>query len=106
MVEEKDLYHLVHYLYGVPYTGNLQGMRYYVAREPLANVFFDKERGPATLKVKVWRGPKSYDNTPEEEMDCVEFPFEEESLAQIADYLNRMYESRPDYWAEGMKLKK
>ena len=100
----KDLYGLVHYLYGVPYTGSLQGMRYYVAREPLANVFFEKERGEATLMVKIWRGPLSYDKTPAEEMIVKEFPFEEASLPEIADYLNAMYEERPDYWAEGKKL--
>lgn len=103
-IDAKDLYGFIHYKYGVPYTGNYKGMRYYVAREPLANVFFEKEPGPATLKVQIWRGPLSYEKTPQEEMETKEYPFEPDSLPEIAAYLNEMYEARPEYWAEGISL--
>lgn len=86
----KDLFSLTHYEYGEAYFGSERGMRFRVAREPLANVHFTPadKRGPATLRVTVWPEPDSYQSAPDDRKTVKDFPFTEEGLQQAAAYLN------------------
>ena len=53
MIKENDIYSLIHYEYGLPYSGDYNGMRYRIARNPLERVFGKKEKGEATLETTV-----------------------------------------------------
>ena len=44
MIKENDIYSLIHYEYGLPYSGDYNGMRYRIARNPLERVFGKKEK--------------------------------------------------------------
>ena len=68
MIKENDIYSLIHYEYGLPYSGDYNGMRYRIARNPLERVFGKKEKGEATLETTVWKGPFAFDTTTEEKI--------------------------------------
>ena len=91
---EKNLHSLVYYEYGEAYFGSYRGMRYRIAREPLANVHFisPSKRDPAVLKVTIWPGPYNYSATPDELKTDREFEFSEDGLAQITPYLNSFFQ--------------
>lgn len=66
------------------FTGSLQGMRYLIRKE--------SEGEADVFAVFTWPGPYNFETTPEQEKRRQAFPFEEESLEKIADYLNRARE--------------
>lgn len=103
-ITSKDLYDLIHYEYGVPYTGEHKGMRYYIARSPLKRVIGDSEKEDAQLEVLLWRGPYCREKTPKEQIEQKLFAFSEEGKAQAAAWINEQYNAKPDYWNEGRKL--
>lgn len=100
MIKENDIYSLIHYEYGLPYSGDYNGMRYRIARNPLERVFGKKEKGYATLEAVVWKGPFAFDTTTEEKI-TKEFPFSEEGRLELVKWLNDMYESDKDKWKTG-----
>lgn len=99
----KDLFSLTHYEYGEAYYGSDRGMRFRVAREPLANVHFTpvEKRGEASLRVTIWPEPDSYRTAPPEEKTVKDFPVTEEGLAAAVAYLNAYHEEHPELWPEG-----
>ena len=93
MIKENDIYSLIHYEYGLPYSGDYNGMRYRIARNPLERVFGKKE-------TTVWKGPFAFDTTTEEKI-TKEFPFTEEGRLELVEWLNTMYETDKDKWKTG-----
>ena len=91
MIELKDLYPITFYEYGEAYYGSESGIRFRIAREPLANVHYTPpaKRGPQTLKVTVWPEPLSYSAAGETGRTSEEFSFSAEGLAEACSYLNR-----------------
>lgn len=55
MIKENDIYSLIHYEYGLPYSGDYNGMRYRIARNPLERVFGKKEKEKRHLKPQYGR---------------------------------------------------
>ena len=100
MIKENDIYSLIHYEYGLPYSGDYNGMRYRIARNPLERVFGKKEKGEATLETTVWKGPFAFDTTTEDKI-TKEFPFTEEGRLERVEWLNAMYETDKDKWKTG-----
>ena len=111
MIKENDIYSLIHYEYGLPYSGDYNGMRYRIARNPLERVFGKKEKGEATLETTVWKGPFAFDTTTWEDTTYLdptiqeaitkEFPFTEEGRLELVEWLNAMYETDKDKWKTG-----
>lgn len=97
-----SLFPLVHYEYGEAFFGSWKGMRYRVALEPLKNIHFTPpdKRGPLALRVDVWPEPYSFAKTPDEEKIREDFPFEEESMQKIADWLNEAFVTYAERWAQ------
>lgn len=55
MIKENDIYSLIHYEYGLPYSGDYNGMRYRIARNPLERVFGKKKKEKQHLKPQYGR---------------------------------------------------
>lgn len=100
MIKNSDVYALIHYEYGLPYSGEYGGMRYRIARNPMERVFGKKEKGDAELEVIIWRGPFAFDTT-KEEKETKMFPFSEEGKNAAVAWINQKYEEKPDEWAKG-----
>ena len=100
MINYSDVYCLTHYEYGLPYTGEYNGMRYRIARNPLERVFGKKVEGEASIEVIIWRGPFCFDTTQEEKI-TKEFPFTDEGLKEAVDWLNTEYDNKKDIWELG-----
>lgn len=100
MIKENEIYSLIHYEYGVPYSGELGGMRYRIARNPLERVFGKKDKGEAFLEAIIWRGPFSFDTTQEEKITKL-FDFSEEGRIALVEWLNEEYNKQPEYWKNG-----
>lgn len=103
MIEEKDIFLLNHFEYGDPFNGCHEGMHYRIARLPLKNVHYQKEKGDAQLEVTIWKGPYTYLKTTEEKITQL-FPYSEEGRKSAIDWLNIQYNAQPAMWAEGRKL--
>ncbi|WP_333651154.1 GNAT family acetyltransferase [Lacrimispora sp.] len=68
------------------YTGSRKGMRYRVAKA---------EDG---LEAVVYPGPYCYEATEEEKKTRVVFPFSDEGLGQVVDWINEQYEEHKSIW--------
>lgn len=74
------------------FTGSCRGMRYLIQKT--------QEGDENQFTVFVWPGPYNFETTPEESKIKKTFPFTEEALTEIADYLNQVYEERKGDWPE------
>lgn len=83
MIQRNDLL-TFNYYKKEKFTGSNQGMRYLIQK--------DKEWEEDVLLAVTWPGPYNYAATPEEMKTKRAFPFREESLEEIAEYLNQTYE--------------
>lgn len=94
MIQGSDLYGIKHYLYGEAYYGSDGSMRFRLARDPLKNVIYASEEermsDSPVLKASVWKGPMSYDNTPEEEITSKEFEFSQDGYTAAVAWLNEI----------------
>ena len=88
----KDLFPIAHYEYGEAFFGSLAGMRFRVARDPLADVHTDapEKRGEASLLVSVWPGPDSYRTAPAQAILSKNFPFTQAGLEAAAAWISEM----------------
>ncbi|WP_367565256.1 GNAT family acetyltransferase [Lacrimispora sp.] len=68
------------------YTGSRKGMRYRVAKA---------EDG---LEAVVYPAPYCYEATEEEKKTRVVFPFSDEGLGQVVDWINEQYEEQKSVW--------
>ena len=90
-----DLFSIEHYEYGEAYFGSHRGMRFRVAREPLADVrrLPPGKHGEATLRASAWPEPDSYRTAPENAILTKEFPFTADGLTQAAAWLNEIHDT-------------
>ncbi len=95
MLKSSDLFHIPFYNKS-PYTGSMNGMRYYI----------EKASADDTDVFQVWifPGPFCFDKTAEDLKQSKTFPFTEESIPVIADWLNKQYEERAGYWNQHKSL--
>lgn len=84
MIQRKDLLTFQFYK-KEKFTGSFLGMRYLIRKE----TFDDSD----LFAVFTWFGLYSFPATPEQEKTKKTFPFKEESLNEITDYLNDIYRS-------------
>ena len=86
MIQKKDLLAFDFYK-KEKFTGSFCGMRYLIEKE--------EEGDAGQFAVYTWPGPYSFGAT-QKKKDKQVFPFAEESLDKIADYLNQMYAKGKD----------
>lgn len=67
-----------------PFTGSYRGMRYRIVKV--------EEEEQKFLQAACWPEPFNFASTPEEQKQYEKFPFSEEGLCRIADWLNERYE--------------
>lgn len=87
MVEKKNMMPMA-FFKKEPYTGSSEGMRYRIAK-----ITEEKTEGEETVKTDwleavVYPEPFCYELTPEENKIRKRFPFQEESLEEIRNWLN------------------
>ncbi|MBR1814525.1 MAG: GNAT family acetyltransferase [Lachnospiraceae bacterium] len=68
------------------FTGSFHGMRYRV------------EKTDDGLLATVWPEPFNFEKTPGELKTSATFPFDEEGLSLVTEYLNNQYTSREAEW--------
>ena len=83
MIQRKDLL-AFNYYKKEKFTGSFCGMRYLIQKV--------QNDGAELFSVWTWPGPYNFETTPLEQKTEKSFPFTEEALDAIADYLNLMYE--------------
>lgn len=97
MNDRKSLYDIAEfYRKKAVLNASYQGMRYQVRRK----TWMEGEEEKSCLLATVWPEPYCYDKTPEEKREAREFPYEEESLDQVYEWLCERYESKRDYWEQ------
>ena len=97
MIERNSLYHLEFYKHTY-FSGSMDGMRFRIERQDAA------EKDPVFL-VTVFPGPYGFEATPEEKKETAVFPYSEEGLDAVCDYLNKRYSDSPDVWHEAARLR-
>lgn len=65
------------------FTGSYQGMRYRIVKV--------EEEDQKFLQAVCWPEPFSFAKTPDEQKIAEKFPYSEEGLCRIADWLNEKY---------------
>ncbi len=95
-IPEEELLHIGHYEYGEAFYGSCGGMRYRVAREPLANVRYTPpdKRGEASLRAVIWPGPLAYGAADPADMQIRDFEFSAEGLHEAWLWLDEEAEKR------------
>ena len=93
MINRNDLFHLSFYK-KTHFTGSFQGMRYFITK---AKESVDEDASDV-LRAIVYPEPYNFENTPDEDKTCADFPFTEEGLDSACDWLNEQYETRRAYW--------
>lgn len=95
-IKREDIFTFKYFEYGQRFHGSYRGMRYSIAREPLLNVFFksEEEKKDGTIKACAWPEPFSIDKTPEENIICAEFSFDEEGVCGAVDWINSVWEDK------------
>lgn len=76
------------------FTGSFQGMRYVIQKSA--------ENDSDIFEIYTWPGPYNFASTEEDKKVRKTFPFEENSLKEIAEYLNKTYESSKGSWPTGI----
>lgn len=95
MLKSSDLFHLAFYKKSC-YTGSLNGMRYYIEKA--------SEDDTDIFKVWIFPGPFCFEKTAAEQKEFKTFPFSEDSLSDITDWLNKQYEDRATFWNQHKAL--
>lgn len=97
MNERKSLYDIAEfYRKKAVLNASYQGMRYQIRRK----TWTEGEQEQNCLVATIWPEPYCYDRTPEEKREAKEFPYEEESLDRIYEWLCECYKSNQDYWEQ------
>ena len=81
---------------------SFQGMRYQVEQaqtEGGSSEASDEEKEPErVLRVTVWPEPFCFEKTSEERKTVQDFPYSEEGLDQVYDWLCQVYDQRKEEW--------
>ena len=93
MIKRTDLFHLSFYK-KTHFTGSYQGMRYYITRSKES----EDEDAKDMFRAIIYPEPYSFENTPEEDKTHADFPFTEEGLDLVCNWLNEQYDARREYW--------
>lgn len=93
MIQRKDILAFNFYK-KEKFTGSYCGMRYLIQKST--------ENDSDIFSVTTWPGPYNYAATPEELRTEKQFPFTDEALNDITDYLNATYEAKKDDWPGGI----
>lgn len=88
-IKSSDLFHLPFYKKS-PYSGSRSGMRFYIEKAT--------EDDADVLRVWIFPGPLCFEKTADDLRQSKTFAFSEESIPDIADWLNDQYAQRQDYW--------
>ncbi len=72
------------------FTGSYKGMRYLIQK--------NSENEEDVFEIFTWPGPYNFASTHEDKKTRKTFPFQQESLNLIAEYLNNTYKARQDSW--------
>ncbi len=64
----------------------------------------EEESEPLFL-VTIFPGPYGFEATPEEKKQSKTFPFTEEGLSEVCDWLNQSYAKTPSVWEEGKRIR-
>lgn len=95
MIKRKDLLAFNFYK-KEKFTGSYRGMRYLIQKA---------EEGEETFfSVYTWRGPFNFVTTEDEKKTEKRFPFQEDSLETITNYLNEVYEADKGNWPNGIEF--
>ena len=86
MITKNDILSMEFYKKKKPFTGSCQGMRY--------RIVLVKNEESAFFEVATWKEPYCYEKTKEEEIQKVQFPFDDAGYEQVVTYLN---EQIPNY---------
>lgn len=84
MIQKQDLFNTRFYDKSWFY-GSFQGMHYRI--EKISN---DDD---SHFQVTTWPGPYNYETTEETEKTVADFPFSEDGLQKVCDYLNKTHEN-------------
>ena len=49
------------------------------------------EEGDTVLRVTVWPGPYNFDTTPDKQKTSASYPFTDDGLTEVCDYLNKFH---------------
>lgn len=93
MVNRKDLLALNFYK-KTCFFGSLKKMHYKIEMATVTN----EEEENKIFKVTYWPGPYILSKTPDNLKQYAEFPFSEEGLQSVADFLNEQYEKQKELW--------
>ncbi|MBO5303438.1 MAG: GNAT family acetyltransferase [Lachnospiraceae bacterium] len=93
MIQRKDILAFNFYK-KEKFTGSYKGMRYRIEKS-------EQEKETYFLAT-IWPGPYSYAATDSALKTEKTFPFKEESLNEITEYLNASYEAKKDDWPTGI----
>ena len=101
-IEKNIFFNFNHYEYGEAFFGSYKGMRYRLAREPLANVHFTPvdKRDPATMMATVWPEPYSYGATDESLKTSANFDASEEGYEKAIEWINEQYDDNVSKWTK------
>ncbi len=95
MIKCSDLFHLSFYKKSA-YTGSIRGMRFYIEKA--------QENDDVLFRVWIFPGPFCFEKTADDVKQSKTFPFCEESIAAIADWLNEQYMQSPSDWQQHQSL--
>ena len=102
MIERVDIGHMQNYNLRDKleikrrYTGSFQGMRFLI--RPVGESKVDAE-----FEAFTFPEPVNFEHTAENKKTRKTFPYSEEGLDQIHQWLNEQYEERKDYWTKAQK---
>lgn len=86
-------FHILNYIKKEEYTGSMDGMRYML-----------KKAGDE-IEVIIWPEPYNYAKTTEDKKIRKRFPFSEDGLREVVDYLNEQWTVQRELWELSKKMK-
>lgn len=93
MVTINKIFKLEFYKKLYPFYGSSEGIRYRIAKDPLAKgkTKEEEEALNAKLMATVWPEPYNYESTPDEQKVSEYFPFSEDGMQMAVDWINEMH---------------
>ncbi len=93
-IGRSELYN-IHFYEKAPFSGSLRAMRYRIEGIEAESAADDTANEPGAeakqLLVTVWPGPYNFDTTDDAQKVTARFPFSNEGLDEVAEYLNQYY---------------
>ena len=93
----KDAYFikLKYHFYGQRLVSSYKNMRFIIHRKPLINIFDhpeEKDNPDAKIYGACWPEPFCYEATDPQLIESVEYPFTDEGIEKLREWLNDKYE--------------